>query len=182
MEAGFHGVLNCINDPLGLNVAFVDKIDIVMLNHDTDHSMHLLRELLTTPQALYDLAYSGWRKFQTVFDADKQLWARTRIIARELAKTEALIMRPRPRFSALDGNTDTVVSYLVDQCRTQADWANDTERRHAGLIRSYREQEERLEQALAQLTTAAALDPPSVQATVPMGRDSILSLLRRVLR
>jgi len=67
-----------------------------LLDDEPEHSIASLRELLATPQNLYDLAYASWRKFHEVFDVDKQLWARTRIIARELARPEALIVRPRP--------------------------------------------------------------------------------------
>lgn len=184
MEAGFHGVLNCINDPLGLNVAFDDRQNIVLLDDDPQRAVGLLRDLLATPQALYDLAYAGWRKFHAVFDADKQLWARTRIIARELARPEALITRPRPRCSGLDGHTDNVVSYLVDQCRTQADWANDTERRHVGLMRLYREQEERLERAVAEMAVMAkpaARIAESAQPAPPSRQRKAQSLFRRYL-
>jgi hypothetical protein len=134
IEAGFHGVLNCINDPLGLNVAFSDRRDIALLDDEPEHSIASLRELLATPQNLYDLAYASWRKFHEVFDVDKQLWARTRIIARELARPEALIVRPRPRPSGLDGNTDNVLSYWRDQVRSHQEALKDTERRHAALI------------------------------------------------
>jgi hypothetical protein len=141
MEAGFRGVLNCINDPLKLNVAFKDGQDIVLLDDDPAHVATRLRELFATPSRLHDLAYANWRRFCDVFDVNRQLWARTRLIANELMRSEALIVRPRPAPSGLDGNTDNIVSYLVDQCRNQADWARDTERRHVDLIRLYRERE-----------------------------------------
>ena len=138
VEAGLHGVLNCINDPLGLNVAFTDRRDIALLDDEPEHTIALLRELLAAPQGLYDLAYAGWRKFHEVFDVDKQLWARTRIIARELARPEALIVRPRPRPSGLDGITDNVLSYWRDQVRSLQEALKESERRCDALIDLYR--------------------------------------------
>lgn len=143
MDAGFRGVLNCINDPLGLNIAFTGGRDIVLLDLEPERAIQALRELLAAPPALYDLAYANWRKFHEVFDVNRQLWARMRIIMRELRSCEALIVRPRPPASGLDGMTDNVLSYWQDHCRSQADWVRDTERRHLDLIRLYRELEQR---------------------------------------
>ena len=86
IEAGFHGVLNCINDPLNLNPVLVDGRDFLLLNDDTDQSVSALRELLSDPSRLYALAYANWRKFLEVFDLNAQLWARSRVIATELSK------------------------------------------------------------------------------------------------
>jgi glycosyltransferase involved in cell wall biosynthesis len=83
-EAGFRGVLNCINDPLGLNHHFTPERDLILLDFDLQRSLSLLRGLLDEPRRLYDLARNNWRKFQEVFDVDRQLAARRQIIVREL--------------------------------------------------------------------------------------------------
>jgi hypothetical protein len=91
LEAGFRGVLNCINDPLDLNPTFTDGQDIVLLDYDTQRSIKMLRALLTEPSRMYELAYANWQKFQQIFDVDAQLWARSRVIAAELARQPRLI-------------------------------------------------------------------------------------------
>ena len=102
IEAGFHGVLNCINDPLDLNPCFTDGGDIILLNLDHQRSAARLRDLVANPTELYRIAEQGWRKFHEVFDTNRQLWARTRAIAAELSRHEGLIVRPAPDPSALD--------------------------------------------------------------------------------
>jgi hypothetical protein len=102
IEAGFHGVLNCINDPLGLNPCFSDGGDIILLNLDHLRSAARLRDLIRNPIELYRIAEQGCRKFHEVFDTNRQLWARARVIAAELSRHEGLIMRPAPDPSALD--------------------------------------------------------------------------------
>jgi glycosyltransferase involved in cell wall biosynthesis len=86
IEAGFRGVLNCINDPLNLNPVLVDGRDFLLLNDDTDQSVSTLRGILSDSSRLYALAYANWRKFHEVFDVNAQLWARSRVIAAELSK------------------------------------------------------------------------------------------------
>jgi hypothetical protein len=161
LEAGFRGVLNCINDPLDLNIALRDGKDVVLLDGDPEHTAERLRDLLATPPRLYDLAYANWRKFHEVFDIDRQLWDRTRIIARELMRPEALIVRPRPRNPTLAGVADYVLSYLTEQCRSQADWVRDTERRHLNLIRQYQEQEQLLAAARQQIGASTSIAGPA---------------------
>lgn len=102
IEAGFHGVLNCINDPLDLNPVFTHGRDIIILDFDTDRSVSLLRGMLGDPAALYQLAYQNWRKFHDVFGTDKQLWARTRLIAEQLSRPDGLLVPPALRHSLLD--------------------------------------------------------------------------------
>jgi hypothetical protein len=102
IEAGFYGVLNCINDPLDLNPCFTDGVDIILLNLDQQRSVSRLRDLIENPTELYRLAEQGWRKFHEVFDTNRQLWARTRVIAAELSRHEGLIVRPAPEPSVLD--------------------------------------------------------------------------------
>ena len=102
VEARFHGVLNCINDPLDLNPCFTDGGDIIVLNLDHQRSAARLRDLIANPTELYRIAEQGWRKFHEVFDTNWQLWARTRVIAAELSRHEGLIVRPAPDPSVLD--------------------------------------------------------------------------------
>jgi hypothetical protein len=86
IEAGFNGVLNCVNDPLGLNIYFTPGQDIVLLDLDLDKSVSILRGLLDAPDMLYQFAYNNWRKFHEVFDTDRQLALRTAIIAETFAE------------------------------------------------------------------------------------------------
>ncbi|MFX1762827.1 glycosyltransferase family 4 protein [Paraburkholderia sp. A1RI-2L] len=102
MEAGFRGVLNCVSDPLNLNVAFSDGQDIVLVDFDTDETVRKLSGLLSDPDKLYEMAYANWRKFLDVFDTDRQLWQRSRVILEQLLQPEALIVRPSPQMSLMD--------------------------------------------------------------------------------
>jgi hypothetical protein len=102
IEAGLHGVLNCINDPLDLNPIFTPGQDIVLLDLDAAHSVRRLRQIFDEPAKLYQLAYSNWRKFHDVFGTDGQLWARTRLIAAELSRHDDLVVPPALRKSLLD--------------------------------------------------------------------------------
>jgi len=102
IEAGLHGVLNCINDPLALNPVFTDGRDILLLDFDLRRSAERIRALLEDTKGLYELAYSNWRKFQEVFDTDRQLWARTRLIAAELRRDQVLVAPPAADPSLLD--------------------------------------------------------------------------------
>jgi glycosyltransferase involved in cell wall biosynthesis len=105
IEAGFRGVLNCINDPLKLNPCLVDNQDIVLLNLDHQNSAARLRDLIENPPELYRIAEQGWHRFLDVFDTNRQLWARTRVIAAELTRHEGLIVRPAPDPSVLDSGS-----------------------------------------------------------------------------
>jgi hypothetical protein len=89
IEAGFHGVLNCINDPLSLNPVLRPGQDFLLLDFDQDRSVSRLRQLLDSPEELYRLAYANWRTFRTIFATDSQLWARTRLITSELVRSNA---------------------------------------------------------------------------------------------
>ena len=102
IEAGLHGVVNCINDPLALNPVFVDGRDILLLDFDRVRSVERIRALLGNTEHLYELAYRNWRKFRDVFDTDRQLWARTRLIAAELQRDQVLVTPLVPDVSALD--------------------------------------------------------------------------------
>jgi Glycosyl transferase family 2 len=102
IEAGLRGVLNCLNDPLALNPCFTHEKDIVLLNFDNERSVDILGALLQEPERLYEIAARGAQKFDDVFDTDRQLWARSRIIAEELARDSFLVIRPSPPPSTLD--------------------------------------------------------------------------------
>jgi hypothetical protein len=86
IEAGFHGVLNCINDPLSLNPVLQPGQDFLLLDFDQEQSVSRLRQLLDSPEELYRLAYANWRTFRMIFATDAQLWARTRLITSELMR------------------------------------------------------------------------------------------------
>jgi glycosyltransferase involved in cell wall biosynthesis len=102
MEAGFHGVLNAVADPLELNVAFRDGHDILIVERDATLTAERLGTLLADPDRLYAMARAGLESFRRTFNTDAQLWARTRIIVEELMREEALIMRPSHAGSWLD--------------------------------------------------------------------------------
>lgn len=102
IEAGFRGVLNCINDPLDLNVAFADGRDLVLLGDDVDVAVERIAPLLAEPARLYALARANMIAYHDKLDTDRQLWARTRLIAAELIPAEALVVRPTPPPSLLD--------------------------------------------------------------------------------
>lgn len=85
-EAGLQGVVNCINDPLGLNIALVPGRDFVLVHRDPVEAADALLELLGDPAGLYAMAERNLAAYRTVFDADVQLAARTSVIDAELAK------------------------------------------------------------------------------------------------
>jgi len=139
MEAGFRGVLNCINDPLDLNIAFTDGQDIILLDFEPAHTAARIRSLIETPDRLYDLAYANWRKFKDVFDVDRQLWARTKLIADELIRSEALIIPPPPPISGLDGMMDNNVAFWRYHVRSHEVALQDLQRRHDLLYHQYKD-------------------------------------------
>lgn len=85
IEAGCQGVLNCINDPLGLNVALTDMRDVVLLPDDVESGTEKVAALLAEPATLYQLSHANWRRFQDLFATDRQLSARRRLLAAELS-------------------------------------------------------------------------------------------------
>ena len=103
LEAGFRGVANLINDPLKLNAEFVDGRDVLLLDEDFDRSLARITALLEDPQALMALGVGTWRSFHRVMDLDRQLWARSRIIGRELARGQSLVSLGYAPRSAIDG-------------------------------------------------------------------------------
>ena len=95
-------MLNCISDPLELNVAFTDDVDFVVVDPDTKKTIRRLSALIENTERLYEIAYANWKKFLEVFDTDHQLWRRTRVITAELLRTESLIARSAPNRSMMD--------------------------------------------------------------------------------
>ena len=88
-EAGFQGVLNCLNDPLGLNQALVPGRDILLVHRDVAEAVDELLPLLADPPKLYAFAERNCAAFWKLFDSDAQLAARTAVIDAELAKEAA---------------------------------------------------------------------------------------------
>jgi len=134
IEAGFHGVLNCINDPLALNPVLMPGEDFLLLNFDQEQSVTRLRQLLECPEELYRLAYANWRKFRTVFATDDQLWARTRLIASELLRRDGDETPASGRMSACEA--DGHPSERGDVSR----WV-ELEQERKRLVTAYRELE-----------------------------------------
>lgn len=92
LEAGFRGVANLINDPLGLNSVFVDGQDILILEDDIDRDAEKIASLLSNPTRLSELGKATCESFGRVMNVDRQLWQRTRLIASELNRHEGLII------------------------------------------------------------------------------------------
>lgn len=136
MEAGFWGVLNCISDPLKMNVAFTDDVDVVFVDFDSGRTADKLAVLFNNTDRLYRLAYENWHKFIQVFDANRQMWDRCRLITEELLKTEALIIRPAPRMSSMD---ISVLSGYKEEVRQLTANYEDAEMRHDNLLAEYRQ-------------------------------------------
>lgn len=92
LEAGFRGVANLINDPLGLNDAFIDGEDILVLEDDIARDAAKIAPLLADPARLAALGRATCQSFRRVMDVDHQLWRRTRLIAAELNRHENLVV------------------------------------------------------------------------------------------
>jgi glycosyltransferase involved in cell wall biosynthesis len=88
IEAGLHGVVNCINDPLDSNPGLVDGRDLILLDFDIDRAVGILDDLLAHPSRLYQIAYTGWRRYHVLFDTDRQLWARSKVILDALREAD----------------------------------------------------------------------------------------------
>lgn len=135
IEAGFRGVLNVLRDPLNLNVAFEDGKDIVLLDADQTASIEKIGDLLADPQRLYAIARENWHAFHREFDIDHQLWARTRLLARELTRGTDLMFMPSPLPTTLDASR---FGYLNASSLER----NAAQQRVAELERAYIELEE----------------------------------------
>jgi glycosyltransferase involved in cell wall biosynthesis len=100
IEAGFHGVLNALTDPMCLNLEFTDGDDIILLHDDIGGDAARIAEILSSPDTLYAMAYRNAETFKRVFDTDAQLSARTRVILDELTHQQVVkVIKSR---SALD--------------------------------------------------------------------------------
>lgn len=132
IEAGFHGVLNCINDPLDLNPVLVPGDDFVLLDFDRAQSVARLRMLFDRPDELYRLAYGNWRKFRAIFATDDQLWARTRLITSELLRSRRNAAPEPPLTLAPNGQAAT---------RDSAGWWLEMEQERRRLVAAYRDLE-----------------------------------------
>jgi glycosyltransferase involved in cell wall biosynthesis len=146
MEAGFRGVLNCIADPLSLNVAFEDGRDILIIDRDAPRTAERLRALFADPDRLYALAEANCRRFRHVFDINAQLMARTRIIVAELLKTEQLVIRPTAITSTAVANRIFSAFALAEDC----------ERRLGNLVTEYRKLADAYEKSGADYALVAA--------------------------
>jgi len=152
MEAGFRGVVNCITDPLKLNVAFNDGRDIMIIDRNVERTIERLRNVTADPAILYELARANQASFRRVLDIDAQLVARTRVIVEELLQEEQLVTRPSVSLSGLD-TADIVnaraasdhaaqsIERLVAENQRLADILNEANRygveRHDNLFREY---------------------------------------------
>ena len=131
MEAGFYGVLNCITDPLGMNIAFCDNENIVIIDYDPQSTAQRILDLFADPSRLYALAHLNQARFLEVFNVEMQLQQRTSIIIDELLKLETLVIRPSATFSILqtDDGREAIKSAQAQ--------AQDSQRRHDNLLAEY---------------------------------------------
>lgn len=84
LEAGFHGVANFINDPLGLNPGFKDGEDILLIDENLTAAAVKIEAVLRDNDRLAKLGLGAYRAFKRVVDIDQQLSLRTELIASEL--------------------------------------------------------------------------------------------------
>ncbi len=89
VEAGLQGVLNCINDPLNLNLVLLPGEDFLLLNGDVSQAAEAVLDLLWDPARLYAFAERNHLAYRKHFDADRQLAARTTLLEAELAGHDA---------------------------------------------------------------------------------------------
>lgn len=115
LEAGFRGVANIINDPLKLNTAFVDGVDIILLDDDYEKSLKRIIDLIDDPVALRRLGEGTWQAFHRVMDLDQQLWKRSKIIGDELFKHSALVTVGYAPRSAMDGEPLRIATESMKQ-------------------------------------------------------------------
>ncbi|MBN9550818.1 MAG: LPS biosynthesis protein RfbU, partial [Alphaproteobacteria bacterium] len=86
LEAGFHGVANFINDPLGLNPGLKDGTDILLIDEDLNKSAARILAVLRDRDQLMKLGLGAYRAFSRIVDVDQQLAIRTDLIGSELLK------------------------------------------------------------------------------------------------
>jgi glycosyltransferase involved in cell wall biosynthesis len=102
IEAGYHGVLNALSDPLNLNIEFTDGKDFLLMEGSVEEQAAKIADVLRDPDRLEEISYNNWKTFNRVFDANEQLWRRTKIISDELVKFDGLIINNINRKSDLD--------------------------------------------------------------------------------
>lgn len=98
LEAGFHGVANFINDPLGLNPGFKNGKDILLIDENIAASAAKIEAVLRDKDRLATLGRGAYHAFRQVVDIDQQLALRTDLIASELLalKRADLAGTPKP--------------------------------------------------------------------------------------
>ena len=74
-------------DPLGMNREFVDGRDLVIVPHDTNAIVEKLSWYRDNPAALRDLAESGKRQAERVYNFQSQLAPRIEILEREMNRS-----------------------------------------------------------------------------------------------
>jgi len=80
IEAGICGVAIFATDILNLNCFFVDGDDIVIINTSVDEIVDKVIYFYNNPERLYELSKKGTVAVQTLFDEDKQIGARLKVL------------------------------------------------------------------------------------------------------
>ncbi|HXY53936.1 MAG TPA: glycosyltransferase family 4 protein [Nitrospirota bacterium] len=80
IEAGICGVAIFATDILNLNCSFADGEDIVIINTLVDEIVDKITYYHDNPKRLYELAKKGTIAIQEMFDEDKQIGARLKVI------------------------------------------------------------------------------------------------------
>lgn len=81
VEAGLCGVAVFCTDPLGLNVAFRNREDIVIVPPEPEGIVAEVERYYARPDALYALSEKGKESFGRLFDTDVQMGPRIRILS-----------------------------------------------------------------------------------------------------
>ncbi|MCC6728094.1 MAG: glycosyltransferase family 4 protein [Chthonomonadales bacterium] len=84
MEAGRAGVAVFCTDPLGLNVAFEDGREIVLIGRDADAIAEQVLAYRGCPERLAAIGAAGMAAFRRAFGADAQIAPRIRLLTEEL--------------------------------------------------------------------------------------------------
>lgn len=102
IEAGLHGVINALSDPLKLNCEFTDGDDFLLMEGSLQQQASKIASLLSDAPRLENMSYANWKTFRRVFDTNAQLWRRTKIISDELTRHEGIVINHINRRSDLD--------------------------------------------------------------------------------
>lgn len=86
MEAGLCGVAVLCADPLGLNVAFEDGGEMVVIPHDAGAISDTLDRYRNRPEEMYRLARRGQEAFARVFGMEAQMGPRLRVLSELLGE------------------------------------------------------------------------------------------------